>query len=42
VKAKLDTRTYETGIVVRDSEMDGLKIAHEAFHGDWNYSIRPN
>lgn len=41
VKAKLDTRTYETGISVRDSEMDDLNIIREAFHGDWNYTIRP-
>jgi Rhodopirellula transposase DDE domain len=42
VKAKLDTRTYETGIIVRDAEMDDLNIVYEAFHGDWNYTIRPN
>jgi hypothetical protein len=42
VKAKLDTRTYETGICVRDSEMDDLNIVYEAFHGDWNYTIKPN
>jgi len=33
---------YETGISVRDSEMDELNIVYEAFHGDWNYTIRPN
>jgi hypothetical protein len=42
VKAKLDTSTYETGISVRDSEMDELNIVYEAFHGDWNYTIMPN
>jgi hypothetical protein len=42
VKAKLDTRIYETGISVRDSEMDELNIVYETFHGDWNYTIRPN
>jgi Rhodopirellula transposase DDE domain len=42
VKAKLDTRTYETGISVRDSQMEDLNIIYEAFHGDWNYTIRPN
>jgi hypothetical protein len=41
VKAKLDTRTYETGISVRDSEMDDLNIVYEPFHGDWNYTIKP-
>ena len=42
VKAKLDTRTYDTGISVRDSEMDELNIVYETFHGDWNYTISPN
>lgn len=42
VKAKLDTRTYETGISVRDAEMDELNIVYEPFHGDWNYTIRPH
>jgi hypothetical protein len=27
---------------VRDSEMDELNIVYETFHGDWNYTIRPN
>jgi len=22
--------------------MDELNIVYEAFHGDWNYTIRPN
>ena len=41
VKAKLDTRTYETGISVPKSKMDELNIVYEPFHGDWNYTIRP-
>ena len=42
MKAKLDTRTYETGISVPKSQMDELNIVHEAFHGDWNYTIKPH
>ena len=41
VKANLDTRTYETGISVPKSKMDDLNIVPEAFHGDWNYTIKP-
>jgi hypothetical protein len=38
VKAKLDTRTtYPTGIEVSDDEMEGLNIARDKFHGEWNY-----
>jgi hypothetical protein len=42
VKAKLDTGSYETGIKVPDRQMDNLNIVYETFHGDWNYTIRPN
>jgi hypothetical protein len=39
VKAKLDTRTYATGIEVPDADMDDLDIIQDAFHGD--YTLRP-
>lgn len=42
VKAKLDTGTYETGLSVTDAEFDNLNIHCDEFHGDWNYTIRPN
>jgi len=41
VKARLDTRSYPTGIKVSDNEMDDLLITTEEFHGDWNYTIHP-
>ena len=41
VKAKLDTRTYATGIEVPDDEMDDLDIVRDPFHGDRNYTLRP-
>lgn len=41
VKAKLDTRTYATGIDVPDAEMEGLHIIRDTFHGDWNYTLYP-
>lgn len=41
VTAKLDTRQYATGIKVSDAEMDDLLITHEAFHGEWNYTLHP-
>lgn len=37
----LDERTYEKGIKVRDAEMDALDITGDAFHPEWNYSIKP-
>ena len=42
VKAALDTDRYQSGIKVSDEELDAVKITREAFHGEWNYSIRPN
>jgi hypothetical protein len=41
VKAKLDTRGYATGVVVTKAEMRDLALYPHAFHGDWNYELRP-
>ena len=41
VKAKLDKRRYPTGRVVTPTEMRGLALHPHAFHGDWNYELRP-
>ena len=38
----LDEGTYERGIEVTDDEFDSINIESETFHGEWNYSIRPN
>ena len=41
VKAKLDKRRYKTGLVVTNAEMGRLALHRDAFHGDWNYELRP-
>jgi hypothetical protein len=41
VESALDTRTYERGIKVTDAEMEALDIKGDAFHPEWNYTIRP-
>jgi hypothetical protein len=41
VRAKLDTRTYPTGVVVTRAEMKELSLHPHAFHGEWNYELRP-
>jgi hypothetical protein len=41
VRAALDTAGYETGIKVSDDELRQVKCRRSAFHGDWNYTIRP-
>jgi len=41
VESALDTHTYEKGIKVTDAEMEALDITGDAFHPEWNYTIRP-
>jgi hypothetical protein len=41
VKAKLDTGTYPTGQVVTRADMKALALHPYAFHGAWNYELRP-
>ena len=41
VKARLDKRKYKTGIEVPDAVMDALNLTRAEFHGEWNYSLRP-
>ena len=41
VGSALDTRTYEKGIKVSDAEMKTLNIKGDAFHPEWNYTIKP-
>jgi len=40
VTAMVDNRVYPTGIKVPDEEMK-KNITRNQFHGDWNYTIRP-
>src|SRR5436190_24078643 len=37
----LDTATYGKGINVSNAEMKTLDIQGDAFHPEWNYTIRP-
>lgn len=41
VACALDTRIYHKGIKVKDAEMATLDIIGDAFHPEWNYSIKP-
>jgi Rhodopirellula transposase DDE domain len=41
VKAALDEGTYETGISVTDEQMAKLNLKPAKFHGEWNYTIKP-
>jgi len=41
VKAKLDKRKYPTGVAITKAEMSALDLHRHAFHGEWNYALRP-
>lgn len=41
VHADLDTSTYPTGITISDRQMDALPLQRHDWHGDWNYTLRP-
>src|SRR2546421_4926606 len=41
VSAIKDSHTYPTGIKVSKKEMKSLNIIRDSFHGEWNYTIKP-
>jgi hypothetical protein len=41
VTCRLDRRKYPTGRKVTDEEMKRVNLERSQFHGDWNYTIRP-
>jgi hypothetical protein len=41
VKAKIDENEYERGRIITDEVLKNINIKHHKFHGEWNYTIRP-
>ncbi len=41
VCCEIDGNTYPIGIKVINKEVDSLNIVRDEFHGDWNYTIKP-
>ena len=41
VSCRLDRRKYPAGRKVTDEQMKTIRITPQAFHGEWNYVIRP-
>ncbi len=41
VHAELDTTAYDTGIKISDGQMGALPLTPHDWHGDWNYTLRP-
>jgi len=41
VTAVKDGQTYPTGLKVSDEEVAALNLLRDPFHGEWNYTIKP-
>lgn len=41
VKAVLDEAKYQKGVKISDEEYERINIFRHAFHGEWNYTIKP-
>ena len=41
VRCELDQARYPRGIAVSAAEFAAINISRDEFHGDWNYTIRP-
>jgi transposase len=41
VRCEIDHKTYPAGVKVSDDEMNDINISRHDFHGDWNYTIKP-
>ena len=41
VTALKDSHAYPTGLKVTDEELAALNLFRDAFHGEWNYTIKP-
>jgi hypothetical protein len=41
VRCELDAGTYPTGRKVTDAELASVNLERDAFHGEWNYRVRP-
>ena len=42
VHCELDPNAYPKGIAISDVEMQTLNLVRDSFHGEWNYTTRPN
>lgn len=41
VRAEIDPGEYATGVSITDAQMAAVRLEKDAFHGEWNYTIRP-
>ncbi len=41
VYAQLDENEYQRGIKITDAALASVNLHPDAFHGEWNYTIKP-
>ena len=41
IRSEIDRGVYPLGVVITDEQMAQIHLEPHAFHGDWNYTIRP-
>jgi hypothetical protein len=41
IKAMRDQGYYPTGVKISDAELSSLPIVRHEFHGEWNYTLKP-
>ena len=41
VYARLDPREYPKSVKVSDEQLDAVNLSGDAFHPEWNYTIKP-
>lgn len=42
VRSEIDPGTYAQGVSISDAQLATVRLRRHAFHGDWNYTIRPH
>jgi transposase len=42
VRAELDRKKYPKGVKVSNAQLAAVNLIRHTFHGDWNYTIKPN
>lgn len=42
IKARKDSKIYDTGIKVEEEDLERLNMTNARFHGEWNYTISPS
>jgi transposase len=41
VRSEVDTSTYPKGVKITDAEINAINLHRHDFHGEWNYTIKP-